>query len=265
MATATMEDGSRIGGFVRLFLMGLVGVIVLVPTISALLRSQIAQNPELVLPPLPVLLLVSLVQSAVLMAVAVGIGLYLTPRVGLHSRVVDGTPFREWIGTDLRPALLLGVPAALGVLLLDTLLFAPALDDAVLTIASQEEVGLLAGFVGGLLYGGITEEILLRWGFMTVVVWIGWRLFQKGQALPRPGVMWGAILVAALLFGLGHLPATAAVMTVTPLVVARALLLNGLLAVVYGWLFWRYSLEAAMLGHASFHVMALVVTLLVGG
>ena len=40
-----------------------------------------------------------------------------------------------------------------------------------------------------------------------------------------------ANILAAILFGLGHLPATAAIMTITPLVVVRALVLNGFLGI----------------------------------
>ena len=64
----------------------------------------------------------------------------------------------------------------------------------------------------------------------------------------------------AVLFGLGHLPATAAMVPLTTLVVARALVLNGLAGVVFGWLYWRRDLLAAMVAHFSadivLHVLA---------
>ncbi|WP_225852851.1 hypothetical protein, partial [Haemophilus parainfluenzae] len=34
------------------------------------------------------------------------------------------------------------------------------------------------------LYGGITEEILLRWGLMTLLVWGLWRLFGNPPSPP---------------------------------------------------------------------------------
>jgi hypothetical protein len=48
---------------------------------------------------------------------------------------------------------------------------------------------------------------------------------------------------------LGHLPATAALVKVTPLLIGRAILLNGIVGVAAGYLFVRYGLEAAMLAH----------------
>ena len=67
----------------------------------------------------------------------------------------------------------------------------------------------------------------------------------------RPAAYWGAIAGAALLFGVGHLPATATVLPLTALVVTRAIVLNGLAGVAFGWLYWRRGLEAAMVSHGS--------------
>ena len=66
--------------------------------------------------------------------------------------------------------------------------------------------------------------------------------------------------VTALLFGLGHLPATAVVWPLTPLVVARALLLNGLGGLVFGWLYWRRGLLAAIVAHVGADLVLHVVT-----
>lgn len=45
------------------------------------------------------------------------------------------------------------------------------------------------------------------------------------------------------------MPATAASVGVTPLLVARAILLNGIIGIAAGYLFWQYGLGAAMLAH----------------
>ena len=112
--------------------------------------------------------------------------------------------------------------------------------------------GLLASF-----YGAIPEELLLRLGLMTLLVWVGARLTRTSS--PRPIVMWAAIVITALLFGAGHLPTTAALLPLTPLVIARALLLNGLGGLVFGWLYWKRGLLAAMLAHFSTDLVLHVV------
>jgi membrane protease YdiL (CAAX protease family) len=56
------------------------------------------------------------------------------------------------------------------------------------------------------------------------------------------------------LFAAGHLPAVAAQLDLTPAIVARTLVLNGVAGLLYGWLFWRRHLEAAMVAHACTHL-----------
>ena len=41
----------------------------------------------------------------------------------------------------------------------------------------------------------------------------------------------------------------------TPLLAVRALLLNGIAGVAFGYLYWRWGLEAAMLGHMCTHLV----------
>jgi membrane protease YdiL (CAAX protease family) len=111
------------------------------------------------------------------------------------------------------------------------------------------------------LYGGITEELMLRFGLMSVLVFIGWRITGRRADRPRPAVVWAAIVIAAMLFGLGHLPALAQSVSLTPALIARTVLLNAVAGVLFGWLYWRRSLEAAMVAHAWFHVPLVVLSI----
>ncbi len=74
----------------------------------------------------------------------------------------------------------------------------------------------------------------------------------------------GLLGVLALLFGVGHLGAVSAVAPLTAAVVARTVALNALAGVAFGWLFWRRSLEAAMLAHMAGHVVLTLVSLAQG-
>jgi membrane protease YdiL (CAAX protease family) len=80
---------------------------------------------------------------------------------------------------------------------------------------------------------------------MSAVAWMLSRIWRQRPA----GIFWAANLAAAVLFGLLHVPATAALVGITPLVVVRAIVLNGLVGVVAGWLYWRRGLESAMVAH----------------
>jgi membrane protease YdiL (CAAX protease family) len=72
-------------------------------------------------------------------------------------------------------------------------------------------------------------------------------------------VVWTAIVTAALLFGAGHLPTTAAILPLTRLVIARALLLNGMGGIVVGWLYRKRGRLAAILAHFSSDIVVHVV------
>lgn len=85
----------------------------------------------------------------------------------------------------------------------------------------------------------------MRFFFMTLLTLA---LVNLLRFPPAVGV-WAAILLAALLFGVLHLPATRELAELTPLVVTRALLLNGIAGVAFGWLYWRKGLESAITAH----------------
>jgi membrane protease YdiL (CAAX protease family) len=155
-----------------------------------------------------------------------------------------------------------------------TLLLSAALGAAcfVLVLAERVLLGLMAanptegkGYVEpfwlvGLAasYGaGVCEEILLRLGFLTFVVWGLTRLARQVAAGPRTA--WAGILVASLLFGIMHLPATSGLIGLTAPVIAQVLSENGVLGVVFGWLYWRKGLIAAMTAHISQDVVTHVL------
>jgi len=101
-------------------------------------------------------------------------------------------------------------------------------------------------------YGGISEETMMRLFLLSLLAWLG--RFVNRTPDDRPGlwVLWTANIVAAALFGLGHLPAFVSIgVPIDAVVVVRAIVLNGLGGVVFGWLYWTYGLEAAIVAHFS--------------
>ena len=140
---------------------------------------------------------------------------------------------------------------------LDAVLFAPRLPTDLAADVGQRVapwMGLLAS-----IYGAVDEEVLLRLGIMTFLASGLARLTGSGRTDPQ-WLVWTSLLGAAVLFGVGHLPATAVLARLTPIVVVRAVVLNGLGGVLYGWLYWREGLALAMVAHAGtdlvLHVLA---------
>lgn len=247
--------------FLALFALGLIGIVFVPLDVIPMLRNAPPPNlpPGAWMPPFPALVVLSLVNPTLLLALAVWAGCKCARSVALVSfvdeRVTNGRP----IWPRLRPALLLALLAGLGVALFTTALdaaFKPSMGAAWAAAEAKHahDTNALADLVTGITYGGITEELMLRWGFMSVVAWGIWRLTRRGLAPLGPTRMWSAILVAALVFGIGHLPAVLTLVPLTSTVVMRTVLLNALAGVAFGWLFWRRGLEAAMVAHASTHL-----------
>lgn len=243
-----------------LFIPGFIGTLSLIPFIARSLRKL----PSGIIPvdtPFALLVALSLIQPAFLLAAAVGVGIWLAPKLGLTSRVAYAASGSRSalhdIRRDLRPALLSGIVLGLAVIILDAFLLPLAGEAAQsLSVSGDRPFWYL---IMGTLYGGITEEIMMRWGLMTFLAWLCWLFVQRGSARPRPPVMWVSITLAALIFGFGHLGTVAAAAPLTTMLVLRTLLLNGLAGMVFGWLYWRFSLEAAMISHATFHVLTPLV------
>ena len=114
------------------------------------------------------------------------------------------------------------------------------------------------GVIASVLYGGIIEEVMLRLFFMSLIALIVWKIFFRSytkETIPTQ-VFVIANVVAALLFAVGHLPATVALFgRLTPLILFRCFLLNGGFGLIFGWLYRKHGIAYAMLAHTLFHIV----------
>ena len=231
-----------------LWLLGMPGVVAVVWA----LVPPMAANQALLPLPLWAMVLLSGLQTAVLLALAVMAGVWLAPRVGLRAPAaaswVAGTPIAPALRAQVMPGALGGVAGAAWLWALS--LMAPA-------ALQPSDPGSAVPLVVKLLYGGITEELLVRWGVMTLVLWAGWRVLQRGQGRPANALVAAAVLSSAMLFALGHLPAAQAMAgELTAPVVAFVLVGNAVFGLVAGWLFARHGLEAAIIAHMLAHLLS---------
>lgn len=236
--------------FLGLWLAGVASVVLVLP--YALTLEQGALQAMTV--PFPLLVLASVFQSAVLLAIAVFVGLRAADGVALRTPLTNAIAARARIRETfmaLGPvsAAAVGIACAVIIVGLDSVVFQPLMPgfrEAAAAVSPSRLEGALASF-----YGGIGEEIFTRLFLVSVIAWI-----LRGRAT------WLAIIVAALLFGAGHLPAVATVSPLTPMLVARTLVLNSFAGIAFGWLYWRRGLEAGMVAHFS---ADLVLHVIVGG
>lgn len=240
IAVAPKPSAPRVAAFWAV--LSALGALAVTPYQLALLPAEARAR----LPPLPVLLLVSALQSAVLFFLLALGGTYAARAIHLESPIIS-----VWLAGQ-RPRLprSLGVAGLLGALIglltggLDGL-FAPHLPPMLHAAPASPTpwAGLLAS-----LYGGVSEEVMTRLFLMSVIAWALSRAL--GASGPGRSASIGiAIVTATLIFGAAHLPMTAHLWPLTPWVVTRALVLNAGVGLLSGALYARWGLEHAIVAH----------------
>ncbi len=223
--------------FAVLLAAALAGGVAIIP--YAMRLSNASPKPK---PPLPraMLLLLSIVQTVVFFAIIVALGLLAAHPIGLGNPYFDA--HIAIVGAVLG--------AAVGALLIAAdMLFLPFFPERLLDVARSTTTweNFTASF-----YGGINEELVMRLFGFSALAWMLSRLWHTAAGYPTQGVLWIANIVMALIFGLGHLPATKALVgSISSVMLMRALLLNALVGLLCGWLYWTYGIAAAIIAHFS--------------
>ncbi len=234
---------------VWMWLAGMLGVV----CVSVLVVPDLLKGHAL---PLPVWAIssITLVQGALFLALAVVAGVAFAPKVGLRAPLFEAIAHQTSPATALRSQL---VPGLLGGLAGGALLlFLSSWLPRELAVAAEE---VAIPLYARLLYGAITEELLLRWGLMTLLLWLLWRFGQGSRAFPTALLVWLAIVSSAVLFGVGHLPAAHSLAgNLTIHIVAFVVVGNALFGVIAGWLFWRFGFESAVIAHGLAHIIGCI-------
>jgi len=202
------------------------------------------------------LFLAQFIQSIILFSIVIFFGLLLIKDTGfklpLIKAIIEKENYKKILKDILGKSVFSGIFTAIAIYSLNTIF---AIFKVGITthqnLASVWQT-LLASF-----YGGITEEILMRLFLMTLFVWMGMKLLK--QKKPSSTVVVISIFLAAIIFGLGHLPITASLTTITPLVISRAIILNGIGGIIFGWLYWKKGLESAIIAHFTTDIFLLTL------
>ena len=236
--------------FGYLLALGLFGVVSIFPFLISTQGEILKELPISI----PLVLSLSILQSGLLISVAIFVGLLLGKKVGLGAPLLEKISKNKIKKEKLKVPVLLYVIA--GVITGFTIIVLDKIFSQFIGVLAFESVPIWQGVLASF-YGGIVEEILMRLFLVTFLVWIFSKLFRIKK--PNPIILWSSIVIAAIIFGISHLPATAQLTTITPLIVFRAILLNGIGGMVFGWLYWEKGLESAMIAHYSTDIILLVV------
>jgi len=229
--------------------LGLLGVASLLA--STIVPADIAA--ETGLPDLTLRLLL-LIQPAILVVCAAILGDRLTRTTWLQAPFISGSKtvtVRSAVSVALIGAVVVGIVLATYTWVTTEL--------APLTLVSGTSLSLITA----LLYGGMTEEILIRWGLMGALVWVFIKIARHPAGVrPSNRVVVAAILVSSAAFAVLHLPALLTLGEPTGINVAAAMVANLLAGIVFGIIFAARGLEAAIGAHAGAHLVGAAITTL---
>jgi membrane protease YdiL (CAAX protease family) len=244
-----MNKKLKIG--LALFFIGFAGVLTLL-TVKIPLDSLPPEVLEKISPEALKYLL--LVNPLILLLIAVVIGTLLYDKVGLSVPAISSIlnieqPKIKFIA-QIKYGVLYGLISGLCIIVIGVV-FKSAIPQELIDIESKLKVTTLARFG----YGGLTEEILMRYGLMSLVVWIVYKLSKSLSNL----TFWIGIVVASLLFALGHFPIVFQTIENPSISLLTYVLVgNAVAGIFFGWLYWRKGLEAAFVGHVFAHVAMII-------
>jgi len=242
--------------FFVLLLLSIFSIILVFPYAISLQREALSaiSIPMSVL----LLLLLSIIQSTILFSIVIFIGLNLSKKLKISKILLIDIIYKKEsiknLNFFLKYSIISGLLTWLLIYLLDLIFIKLGLQ-----IVNNIDFSFWKSFFASF-YWWIGEEILLRLFFMTFVVWILSKITKiKEKVSDNNKIMWSSIIISAITFGLFHLPIVANIIDLTPLVIIRTITLNWIWGVIFGRIYWKKSLESAMISHFSADIVLHVI------
>ncbi len=190
------------------------------------------------------IIIISLLQSVVVISIFAAIGTTLTRRIGFKTIFDEISSTKNSLWMILRRQLFYGVPIGISGAII-AYLIAP---DFIAYLNSVPQFTRI--------FGSIYEEIIIRWGIMTLIVWLLWRIGQKGVGVPKNSLIWSGIILSQILFAFGHTYILINFGITNPFWSIATIFFATL---PWGWLFWKRGIEAAIFAHMSFHISVILL------
>ena len=200
-----------------------------------------------------VMALVSAMQAAGYGIILGVIGILLGKKTGLWK---DETHLEK---KPLLVTLAIAIVGGLALILPDLLLFGKFNEAIMNSYVAKPTVVYI---IGAILYGGVIEEVMLRLFWMTLVAFLLWKLFARKKEKPTTAILIVANVIAALLFGIGHLPANLTLFGNSPMIIARCILMNGAFGLLVGYLYRKHGLRYSMIAHGGCHIISKLIWIL---
>ncbi|MCW8409760.1 CPBP family intramembrane metalloprotease [Legionella sp. PATHC035] len=195
----------------------------------------------------------AIVQTLLMVFILSLAGAILSPMTGLHDALLEGL----LQGTTHVKALLPIMLPTVFYAFFGLLVFLALLYGLIARIIDKKNMQIMAnirtvlGVDGCVLYGGVVEEVIGRWGLLNLATFFA-LLFTK--QFPNL-LIWISIVISGLIYAVSQIPIyLAAGCTRSRRFIYSVIILSLYQSVLFGYLFWQYGLIAAILSHMLFHL-----------
>ena len=206
---------------------------------------------------IPGILAAQFARSTAVFLIGIFIGLFLGKKIGLGTPVLSSVFEDRKLPADLNSSLKLSILAGLLIAAItcitDKAIFS-TFDDPLLEYLTTPPLWerILYSF-----HVGITEEIVLRFFLVTLLMWLTWKIKKDDEGKPTVIGAWLSIIVISLVYALLYLFFARESMAQTT--IARIMIINGLAGIVFGWLYWKKGLEYSIIANLVASLMIFVV------
>lgn len=195
------------------------------------------------------LTLLSMINPLILSLVGLTLGHFLHQKTKLKSVIYQKGKFKKPLMISVLSGVFIGFILVIG--------------EWISNVFIQNKNLLETSFIellGGVSYGGVLEEIIIRFGLMTLISYSLIKITKRESK----SVYIISILISSLIFSLGHLPAMLLVsnsdITIS---IIKVMTLNMIASTIYGFLYYKYYLECAMVAHIMTHVTSQSILFLI--
>ncbi len=226
-------SNTRFQSFLFVWIAAVVSILSFVPAIPKLIPAGTQLRFSMT-----TLIVIQILSSVTVAAIFAAAGAILAPRIGFRACLAGVSIKKRAFWAILKRPFFYGAPIG----------FAGAV---IAYFVSPDFIDYLNRYpFPTRLLGGLTEEVIVRWGFMTMITWALWRILQHGTGIPKESLIWFGVFLSQILFAAGHIPNLINFGITNPI---RPVMTIFVISLPWGWLFWRYGLESAFIAHASFH------------
>ncbi|WPK13619.1 CPBP family glutamic-type intramembrane protease [Lysinibacillus louembei] len=181
--------------------------------------------------------IVAIILQLVFLSVFVALGVALINKISLPTENIF---ISSWI-----EAALVGIGCSITHILIYYVFFRPLLGKAFYKIEKHRNS---IGIANRILYASVVEELIFRWGIMSLLLWLTQSFLTEGISVAT------SVVVSSLIFTLAHYQGSS-IAGKSFTLYSYIFIGNMLVGIICGWQFYNNGIIAAILVHMCFHLI----------